>query len=509
MNHGTLNNHHQHRERKTQTVSKKAARSRMKLNIRLLSILLGAMFLFWAAVNLHILSSLSSLTGQQLDDASSSSMMTIKMMVQQHSEAAVKSSTSFASYNIVDFGAVGDNLTDNTVAFHTVTNLLKEQGGGEIIIPAGGIFKTAPFNLSSNLVMTVMGTIFSIPDLDKFPIVGPLPSYGRDADYNGKKRRLALVHAMDATNLTIRGNGTIDGGGWYWYPQFKAREAYDYVGRPHLMEIRNVTDLVIQDVTLKDSAFWTLHPIYCKNVHIHHINITAPSCRNYDCPNTDGIDIDSCENVLVEKNYISVGDDHVTILAGKLRPRNGEIRSPVCRNITVRDNILEKGMGLAIGSSTAGGVEDVLYQNNIMRAEVKKQLTHGIHIKTRDRYGGYVRNIRYIDNVFYSAGKPGGGIVFTSDYQRITGKPCTSETCTEIRDILVRNATFYDSNPGHLKCYGQRPCVNITFEDVHFKDRNAKISCENIASGRVSGTTPENLFDPESCADLYSSNGSS
>lgn len=88
--------------------------------------------------------------------------------------------------------------------------------------------------------------------------------------------------------------------------------------------------------------------------------------RNYKCANTDGIDIDSCENVLVEYNYIDVGDDHVTILAGKLRPNQQGVRSPPTRNVTVQHNDLKSGMGLSIGSSTAGGIEDVLYYNNVM-----------------------------------------------------------------------------------------------------------------------------------------------
>ena len=270
------------------------------------------------------------------------------------------------------------------------------------------------------------------------------------------------------------------------------------------MEIRNCTDVEITGVTLKDSAFWTLHPVYCKDVHIHHMRIEAPSCRNYACANTDGIDVDSSENILIEHNYISVGDDHITVISGKLRGG----RSPPTRNVTARDNYLGSGMGLSIGSSTAGGVSDVVYSNNIMRQEIKKNMGQGIHIKLRERFGGYVRNIAWIDNIFYVAGMPGGSIVFESGYQSGSDwkMKCNNETCTEVRDIVVRNLTIYQGNPGRINCFGPRPCKNITFENVRYLDTDHKgqrIKCDNVASGKVTDSFPPDLFDGESCVALY------
>ena len=79
-----------------------------------------------------------------------------------------------------------------------------------------------------------------------------------------------------------------------------------------------------------------------------------------------GIDVDSCQNVLIEHNYLNVGDDHVTILAGVGLPGrtwNGGVGMP-CKNITVVDNRLGTGMGISVGSSVSGGVQDVLYARN-------------------------------------------------------------------------------------------------------------------------------------------------
>ena len=264
----------------------------------------------------------------------------------------------------------------------------------------------------------------------------------------------------------------------------------------------NSTNLELRDLTVKDSAFWTIHPVLSRNVHIHHLKILNPSCRLYKCANTDGIDIDSSENVLVEYNYIDVGDDHVTVLAGE------HPGAPPSRNITVQHNDLRSGMGLAIGSRTAGGVENVLYYNNVMTEKEKMGIVNGIHIKFRDRYRGYVRNVAWIDNVFYRAGRPGGAIKFESGYQTDNAKrDCTKDgwkKCPELSNILVRNLTVHDGGPGAINCYANVPCTNITFDNVRYvNDPKASIPCRNVASGRAINTYPSNLFDPESCSALY------
>lgn len=370
----------------------------------------------------------------------------------------------------------------------------------------GASIKTYPFNLSSNVVLTVEGTIRGIENQEAWPKVPALPTYFRDADFHGKFRRLSLVHVSDSDNITIRGRGVIDGAGWYWYPFFSDRLAANHIGRPHLIELKNCTNVELVGVTLKDSAFWTIHPVYCRNVYIHDMKILAPSCRNYKCANTDGIDIDSCENVLVEHNYIDVGDDHVTILAGEKQD------SPMTRNITIQHNDFRSGMGLSIGSRTAGGIQDVLYYNNVITEQKRMGITNGIHIKLRDRFMGYVRNVAWIDNVFYVAGLPGGAIKFEAGYQTDNAKRrCTKDgklRCPEVRDIVVRNMTVHEGGLGFVGCYGNTPCVNITFDNVRFLNNpKNSIKCSNVASGMAINTYPTNLFDPESCSALYRNDG--
>jgi polygalacturonase len=259
------------------------------------------------------------------------------------------------------------------------------------------------------------------------------------------------------------------------------------------MELQNITGVEVTGVTLLNSAFWTFHPTYCKDVHIHHMKIQVP-WQSECCGsgfNGDGIDVDSCQNVLIEHNYINCGDDHVTILAGV--GKAGQDFGMPSKNITVADNRLGSGMGISIGSSVSGGVEDVVYTRNVM-TEVTGQWGLGIHIKTRTSYGGYIRNIEYSDNVFEVAGMPGGALTIESGYQSGHGEGCNHTECTEIRDIVFRNLTFKQSgSTGGVTCFPARPCQNISFENVRVESAakgTAEWECDGVASGRFVDVYP-------------------
>ena len=127
-----------------------------------------------------------------------------------------------------DFGAKGDNSTVNTKAFRAA--LASVAGGGEVVVPAGGCFRTAPVNLTSNVVLRVEGTMRAMEDRSLFPIIEVLPSVGHDYDTNGPARYQPFVSAFGGTNITIAGGGTIDGAGAYWWTR-----ASRQVSDPHLI----------------------------------------------------------------------------------------------------------------------------------------------------------------------------------------------------------------------------------------------------------------------------------
>ena len=156
----------------------------------------------------------------------------------------------------------------------------------------------------------------------------------------------------------------------------------------------------------------------------------------------------------------------------------------------MQDNVLGTGMGLSVGSSVSGGVEDVVFQRNVM-TERAGDWGAGAHIKTRITYGGYIRNVAFLDNVFHRVAT--AGLWIETDYQ--SRGNCTAETCTEIRDIVFRNFTVQaPSGTGYLSCYKERPCTNVTLQNVHINSSAwGKGSCNNVASGTFEDVTPAGL----------------
>jgi hypothetical protein len=168
-------------------------------------------------------------------------------------------------------------------------------------------------------------------------------------------------------------------------------------------------------------------------------------------------------------------------------------------------------MGLAIGSSTAGGISDVLYYNNTMTQVPNLGVGQGAHIKMRMRFGGYVKNVSWIDNVFHYVAGP--AVAIESGYQSGSSwkRTCTNLTgdlsCTEVDNITIKNLVVHSANGGgRIECWGNAPCTNLHFENitiVDMKHENLKpvIKCNNVASGIVVGGDLREMFD-ESCASL-------
>ena len=400
-------------------------------------------------------------------------------------------------HNIEDYGAVSGE--DSSEAIHSALAAAGEEGGGEVLVPKNGVYLTSPLNVTTNVVLRVEGNLTGLRDEEKYPVVDLLPSYSDSLDAGGgltsqHRRRHPLIWSVNATNITICGSGIIDGSGSYWLEKHHKNELH--VGRPHLMEIMHGRDVTIAgpNLTLLNSGFWTLHPVYCNNVHIHHINIIASECETWGdlCnPNIDGIDVDSCQNVLIENNYISVGDDHVTVLAG--RGEAGRLYNMPSKNVTVRNNILGTGMGLSIGSSVSGGVEDVLYFNNTMH-ETREQWGQGVHLKTRIGIGGYVKNVVWDSNVYFSTGTE--AILIETDYQ--SDGSCDGTTCTRVEGIVLRNLVFHNSStPGRIVCSEKQPCSNITFENVQINGfvRNEWGKCDNVVSSTFTNVMPKGLAE--------------
>ncbi|MCO5552584.1 hypothetical protein L7F22_006097 [Adiantum nelumboides] len=285
---------------------------------------------------------------------------------------------------ITEYGAVGDGRTLNTAAFQkAMADLTNIDGGAQLHVPAGN-WLTGCFNLTSHLTLylergaLILGSQFT----QDWPLIEPLPSYGSGRERPGK-RHTSLLHGEGLEDVWITGdNGTIDGQGDVWWEMWKNRTLVHTRG--HLIEFITSEKIVLSNIVLRNSPFWTVHPVYCNNFMVRNVTILAP----WDAPNTDGIDPDSSSNVCIEDCYISNGDDLISIKSGWDEYGMQMARPSI--NITVRRVIGTTATcsGISIGSEVSGGIENILVEDlHVFNAAA------GIRLKTAPGRGGYIKNV--------------------------------------------------------------------------------------------------------------------
>lgn len=294
---------------------------------------------------------------------------------------------------LTDFGAVGDGVTLNTRAFQNAIFYLRSvvdshKGGARLIVPAGR-WLTGSFSLISHLTLSLDKDAIILGSMDPsdWPIIDPLPSYGRGRELPGGRHR-SLLHGYNLTDVTITGNnGTIDGQGSVWWDLFN-NKSLDCT-RPHLVEFMYSTGVVISNLTFRNSPFWAIHPVYSSQFLVEKVTILAP----LNSPNTDGINPDSSSYVCIDDCYISTGNDLIAIESGW--DAHGISLAHPSTNISIHRVTGEtgSGSGIAFGSEMSGGISDVEAEGIQLFNSY-----HGIRIKTAPGRGGYVRNI-YISDV--------------------------------------------------------------------------------------------------------------
>ncbi|KAL5078765.1 hypothetical protein RYX36_007186, partial [Vicia faba] len=187
------------------------------------------------------------------------------LAVEHYVEYCVVSCRAYSA-SVTEFGAVGDGQTSNTRAFQTVVDHLSQyssNGGSQLYVPPGR-WLTGSFNLTSHFTLFLHkdAVILASQDKSEWPVIEPLPSYGRGRDTQGG-RYSSLIFGTNLTDIVITGdNGTLDGQGEVWWQKFHKGEL-SYT-RPYLIEIMHSDDIQISNLTLVNSPSWNVHPVYSR-----------------------------------------------------------------------------------------------------------------------------------------------------------------------------------------------------------------------------------------------------
>ena len=344
--------------------------------------------------------------------------------------------------NIKDFGAKGDGTTVDNPAFERAFRQIEQQGGGELHLPAGQYLLT-PLSLVSNLSLVLdRGAGIKASSPDSFKLVDPLPSYGQGRDHPGKRYE-AFLQGSGLENVAISGHGgeVIDGGGRPWWEAHKKWKSGGGGGethtRPRLIEFMYSKNIILENITLKDSPFWTVHIYSCDRALVSGVTINAPE----GSPNTDGVDPDSSSNVTIQNCYFDLGDDGVAIKSGwgcYGRRYNKPSARILVQNIFV--NNYGKSSGVAVGSEIAGGVSDVTIRNCTFG-----NTENMLRIKFGESNDAYVKNV-LCENIH---GDEADAIVNVSGGYNGKNPSCSGSDDKDVPAAILANLVFRNMSAGN------------------------------------------------------------
>lgn len=410
---------------------------------------------------------------------------------------------------ITEYGGIPDGKTLNTDAFEKAMSDLSNKGGGTLLIPSG-IWFTGPISFRSNINLHLEkgAIILFSPDFDLYPLIKTV--------YEGQEmhRCQSPISGKNIENIAITGEGAINGSGqawrpvkrnkvtqnrWneivksggilkdpnFWYPSQNALKGdsvmtnnlqqslteedwlliKDFL-RPVMISFIECKNVLLEGVLFENSPSWNIHPLMCENVIIDNIDVRNPSYAQ----NGDGLDIESCKNVIVTNSTFDVGDDGICIKSGK--DEEGRRRGRSTENVIVNNCKVFKGHGgFVVGSEMSGGVRNIFVSDCLFMGT-----NIGLRFKSARGRGGVVENI-YIKNInmFDIVYEP---LSFDLYYftQKTDSVPLVDETTPIFKNIHIKNIVARDVNKAML--FNGLPEMNISDINIENAIISSKLGAE-------------------------------
>lgn len=228
-------------------------------------------------------------------------------------------------FNLLDYGAVGDGTHLNTAAFAAA--IAAAAGAGGIVRVPSGVFLTGTVRLRSGVTLDLApgAKILGSPHLADYERA----TWGHHDD----RTPYHLILAENARDIAITGAGEINGNGRHYQQPDRAHEWAFYREIPlrpsPMIELSRCVGVRVETVSLRDPGGWTLHLHDCDRAFIRGLTID----NSLFWPNSDGIDLTGCHDVLISDCHIRTGDDAIALKT------TTDSRS--CEYITVTNCVLE------------------------------------------------------------------------------------------------------------------------------------------------------------------------
>lgn len=350
--------------------------------------------------------------------------------------------------------------------------------GGRVIVPAGE-WTSGPLTLKSNLTLQVEeGCVISFSDCMEDYLPPVFTRWEGVECYNYKP----FIYAKDCENITITGKGTFKGNGaawWHWKklqqaaatclceaqsknipPKERVFGTRDAALRPSFLQLISCQNVVLEQFVMEDGPQWTIHPVYCEHVHVKDVTVKSHG------PNTDGLNPDSCTDVLIEHCTFHTGDDCIAINSG-LNEDGWRVNRP-CKHVEIRNCLFLGGhAAIAIGSGMSGGVEDIYAHDCRIQGTER-----GIRLKSMRGRGGYIRDVRFSDIELQDVQKE--AIQVSMNYESSTAVP-VSDKAPEFSDICFEHIKGTDVCTAMALGGLAESQLEVTVKDVSISAKNPDI----------------------------------
>ncbi len=420
-------------------------------------------------------------------------------------------SRTHTAYDITDYGAVGDGKTVNTTAIQDTIDACALAGGGVVQVPEGIFLSGAVFiKPGVNLHIKESGTLKGTTNMADYRLV--------QTRWEGEERIWvsALVNVFGVQGFTLSGDGTIDGSGDVWHrrrfdPDAEEPLEPDHIGpvregppllgptgglnaasdspaynlvetslpgyaRPRLIAIQNCNKVRVHDINLRNQSSWGLFVLYSQDVTIENLNIRAA----HHIPSSDGIDIDSCDGVLIRNVDIDVNDDCIAIKSGK--DEDGRRVGRPAENILVTDCIFRYGHGgVSMGSEMSGGIRNVTIRDSMVMSDNWAP----IRFKSQPSRGGVVENIIYKNIELQNTRK---AFEFNMAWRMVNPRP-PADPLPVVRNVRIIDVTGTTANVGDMTGLDGSPILNVVFENSRIHATESGLVLRNIEDIDLSGLT--------------------
>lgn len=414
---------------------------------------------------------------------------------------------------ITDFGAVQGSGVKITQAIAQAIAACHNAGGGRVIIPPGR-WLTGAVHLKSRVNLHLSeGAVLEFSDApaDYLPAVST--SWEGMECYNYSP----LIYALECEDVALTGSGTLEArlGTWkQWYARPPAhmqalKQLYEWMSagvpiekrqmavgennlRPHFVQFQRCQRILLEDLNIRNSPFWTIHLYLCSDAVIRRANISALGHNN------DGVDPEMTRNLLVEDCVFDQGDDAIAIKAG--RNHDGWRVGVPTENIVMRRCVMKRGHQLvAIGSELSAGIRNVYVHDCRFENSPDDKPQHILFIKTNRRRGGFVENI-HVENIQANSTRIGVlGIETDVLYQWRNLVPTYVEKLTRIQNIHFKNVSVEETvTPFRILGDAELPIENVSIENVSIRRVTGDLTqYRNVTGLREGGISVGEVLRPQ------------